>query len=478
MSLGTSRRNFLRAAAAGTAAACVSVNPSRAEAKKLKPPYPIPDEPVTADDYLELWSMADEVLSGNRVTVEAGTFHMPSKDQYVSLFGWDSGWHAIAMSRIDPAVAASEVDVLLSIQEDNGRISHDTKFEEIEEEPGFKTFLSRILGASQYDEMGRSAMIDPPSYIIAAEKIFTITKDRGWLERVLPGLTHCIYYLTHDRDLFGDGLVSVIHPWETGTDSSPAYDELLNLNFNTPLGAPKRGLLYPRLLDYNAEFGWDPEEAKRRNRFILEDMTFNSITIRAMAAVARLHKAAGNNQKAMEVLGQARTMIDAINEINWDESEGCYFSRYDVENPTLARRTTAASIMPMLTGLIDKDRAARLVDEHLKNPDEFWRPYLVPFNAMDELDREKVYMEDLLLWRGHCIWININWMINEGLMAYCYTDLARELTRRTAKMILHEGFREFYDFRNGEGKGATNFNWPGLVLDMIAVTWPEAVEGA
>jgi putative isomerase len=83
-------------------------------------------------------------------------------------------------------------------------------------------------------------------------------------------------------------------------------------------------------------------------------------------------------------------------------------------------------------------------------------------------------MEDLLLWRGHCIWTNMNWMMTEGLLAYGYRDVAREITRRTAKMIRHEGYREFYDFRTGQGKGATHFNWPGLVLDMIHTTWPEA----
>jgi hypothetical protein len=69
----------------------------------------------------------------------------------------------------------------------------------------------------------------------------------------------------------------------------------------------------------------------------------------------------------------------------------------------------------------------------------------------------------------------MNWMITEALLAYGYTDLAREVTRRTARMILHEGLYEFYDFRNGQGKGAADFNWPGLILDMIAVTWPEIV---
>jgi len=42
-------------------------------------------------------------------------------------------------------------------------------------------------------------------------------------------------------------------------------------------------------------------------------------------------------------------------------------------------------------------------------------------------------------------------------------------------MIRHEGFRESYDCRTGQAVGATRFNWPAVVLDMIATTWPEVM---
>jgi len=313
--------------------------------------------------------------------------------------------------------------------------------------------------------------------MISAEKIFALTGDTNWLARVLPRLERCAHYLTHDRDLFGDGLVSVVHPWETGTDSSPAYDKIVGLHFGTPLGAPRRGLLYPRMLKFNAEVGWDPQALKQRNRFVLEDLCFNAITIRGLLSIAALQEAAGSAEKARKFRDQAQAMTDALDRINWVEAKGCYFSRYDVKSPKLAMRTTCASLLPLLTGLISKERAARLVKEHLLNPAEFWQPFVVSFNPKDELDRERVYMEDLLLWRGHCIWTNMNWMMNEGLLSYGYREEARELTRRTARMIQHEGLREFYDFRNGQGKGATNFNWPAVVLDMIARSWPEVVTG-
>ena len=42
-------------------------------------------------------------------------------------------------------------------------------------------------------------------------------------------------------------------------------------------------------------------------------------------------------------------------------------------------------------------------------------------------------------------------------------------------MIRHEGLWEFYDYRNGQGKGQPHFTWPGLVLEMIKRSWPEAM---
>lgn len=470
------RRKFTAAAMAGMGSLAAGWSGRRAEAKKLRPAYPVAEGPLTSEDYRALKAMAEQVYSRNRVTIAAGTFHVPSHGKYSSLFGWDSGWHAITMSQLNPEIAAAEIETLFSLQQENGRVSHDTHFPELAPKANWWSRLGSRLGESQFDEQGRSAMIDPPSYIIAAEKVFAQTGDRAWLDRILPRLERCLHYLTHERDLFGDGLVSVIHPWEAGTDSSPAYDEILGLNFQTPLGAPKRGLLYPRLLDYNAEFNWDPQEAKRRNRFVLEDLTFNSITIRACLSVDHLHRAIGNQNQAEKFHEQAQKMTAALDRINWVEERGCYFSRWDVKNPKLALRTTCASLLPLLTGLISRERAERLIKGYLMNPEKFFGPYVVPFNAKDEMARDKVYMEDLLLWRGHCIWTNMNWMMMEGLLNYGYTAEAREITRLSARMIQHEGFWEFYDYRNGQGKGQPNFNWPGLVLDMIHRTWPEAVK--
>jgi len=216
------------------------------------------------------------------------------------------------------------------------------------------------------------------------------------------------------------------------------------------------------------------EKIAPENKFVFEDLTMNSISIRGIRSLGNLCDELGDKVKANQYQKQAKEMTDALVRISWDEKEGCFFPRWDLTDPRLSKRTTCASMLPMFTGILDEKKAGRIVKEHLKNPEEFWLDYMLSFNAKDELEMDgKIPLENIMLWRGHCIWTNMNWMMNEALLEYGYTEDARELTRRTAKMIRHEGMREFYDTRTGRGGGATNFCWPALVLDMIKRTWPE-----
>ncbi len=468
------RRNFLKVAGMSGAIALGSQISSRAHAKKPAPAYPIPDGPVTKEDYQALKSEAEKTFAGNRTELQGYYFHMPALGTYPSLFAWDSGWHTIGMNRIDPKMAASEVEFLMLQQRPDGRVPHEVQFKEIKQNQDLRHKLGNQLSQSQFQD-GVSVQVDPPSFIISAEKIYQNTKDRAWLTRLLPRFERAIQYLTVTRDLFQTGLPSIIHPWESGTDSSPAYDQILDLDYRTPLGGPYRMFLYPKMFDRQKELGYDLKKIAADNWFIVEDMNVIAITIRAVTAVSRMFEQAGDKAKAEQYRNQAKQMTEAIRKIHWDDQAGLFWSRYDLKDPKFAKRTTCASLLPLMSEHLPQDQAERLVKEHFHNPAEFWLPYLVSFNAKDELDREKIYFEDLLLWRGYCIWTNMNWMICEGLLTHGYTDLAKELTRRTAKMIRNQGFWEYYDCRSGQGKNAHPFNWPAVVLDMIHLTWPEAV---
>ena len=65
-------------------------------------------------------------------------------------------------------------------------------------------------------------------------------------------------------------------------------------------------------------------------------------------------------------------------------------------------------------------------------------------------------------------WINVNWMIIDGLARAGAVALAEDLTQRTLELVSTSGFYEYFDPLNGEGLGAADFAWTAaLVIDLL-----------
>ena len=69
-------------------------------------------------------------------------------------------------------------------------------------------------------------------------------------------------------------------------------------------------------------------------------------------------------------------------------------------------------------------------------------------------------------WRGPT-WIGTNWFIYKGLVNYGFFNLAQELLESSIKLIKQSGFREQFNPLTGEGRGAKEFTWGTLIIDMI-----------
>src|SRR5205807_8389527 len=67
----------------------------------------------------------------------------------------------------------------------------------------------------------------PPVHATAVWRLHQVAADDGFLEEMLPRLRAWHDYLYRARDLEGDGLVAIHHPWESGMDNSPAWDGAL-----------------------------------------------------------------------------------------------------------------------------------------------------------------------------------------------------------------------------------------------------------
>lgn len=427
---------------------------------------------LTADDWHRLKAEARDVFEQNEVDTGTAYFHMPSAEFYPSLFAWDSGFQSVVMVHLDLEKAKRELETLFDQVAADGHMPHEVLVPCEKTRKRITRNVMRWFARWEYDSRGASRLVDPPVFVYAARLVYERSGDAEWLSRVWPNLSRCVDYLMDRRDLFGDGLVSIVHPWEAGTDLSPQFFEVMGIDPTRSLDRVRAAAYGPLLYRSNNRMGWDPVALKAANRFVVEDLTVNCITIKAVQSAAVLASAAGDESAAGRYRSRASLMADALDRICFDESSGCYYPRWNSSAPRLATVRTAASLLPLFTGLCDEENCGRLVREHLLDPQGFWTRYPLPFNPAGTLEGNRNWVEGRL-WAGHCTWINFNWMVAIGLGEGGYAAEARELTRRTVKMVLREGFCEYYDSRDGEGRRIRGFTWPGLALDMMARFLPQ-----
>jgi Mannosylglycerate hydrolase MGH1-like glycoside hydrolase domain len=423
-------------------------------------------EEPTGEDRGAIEAEAQRVLTLNEVDISGDYYHMPNWRHYPSLFAWDSAYHAVTMLHLNPEKARRELETLFRQVAPDGHMPHEVLVPCAATRAHPLRNLMRPVVQWHYDSRGASHLVDPPVYVYAALLTFRKTGDREWLLRIWEDLCRCLDYLLEERDLFGDGLVSILHPWEAGTDLSPQLLPALGIHPSRRSDVLQSNFYAALLYRFCNRYGWDPQALKAENRFVVEDLTMNCITIRALDSAAELAVHADDELAAMRYRSRAALMADAIDDICWDEGHGCYYPRWNTQAPLTARVRTAASLLPLFTGRCRAERAERLIEEHLLDPAEFWTEYLLPFNPHDELTGSRPWVERKL-WCGHCIWINFNWMLAIALLEHGREREARELTRRTVTMIGREGFWEYYDSRTGRGRRIRDFNWPGLALDML-----------
>ena len=72
----------------------------------------------------------------------------------------------------------------------------------------------------------------------------------------------------------------------------------------------------------------------------------------------------------------------------------------------------------------------------------------------------------MYIWRGPT-WIVNNWFLHKYLMEKGHQQKATKLVDSIKKLIEKSGFREYYNPYTGDGYGAKDFTWAGLVLDML-----------
>jgi len=389
-------------------------------------------------------------------------FVCPSKTTYPFQWFWDSCFHAIVLSHLDPVRAESELTSLLANQQPDGLVPHVTFWQREE-------FEVRLADYSiAYRTPYFSDCMQPP---VLAEAIAAVAaRGRGalFLREVLPAARRYFDWLHDVRDPDGDGLIAVLQADETGLDESPKFDEYLGVSGDD---RPDYDAAWHSVADPYAEVGRDPARMFALDRFIDEDVMVNTIYAENQRVLSELLAQIEDTAGAAEFAARAVRTREALVAKCWDPDAGLFWDLAGLAERPL-RTSTFTSLLPLLLPDLPEPIAGRLVGQ-LEDPSAYRTPWPIPTVSRREAAFRPGAIGEHLLWRG-AAWVNVNWYLCRGLRRHGQAGVARRIEDSTAAMVERWGFREYYDTLSGEGHGAPDFSWTALILDLLETRAAEA----
>ena len=437
------------------------------------------DMPTSLED------RAKEVLQEND---RDGLYTAPAGGLYPHQWLWDSAFTAIGIAHYDVERAQQEILSVLRGQWANGMIPHmvfSEGFSHRNEREVWRSYISPFAP----DNVSTSGITQPPALAEAVVRIGKQLKKaerRTWYSRVFQALVHYHRWLYVERDPHNEGLTLQIHPWETGMDNTPPWmyelhqhqpalwisvveklrlDNLLTfMRKDTRYAMPgERLTTIDALTLYSVQRRlrrkqYDIQKILSHGHFAIEDLAFNCIFIRNNTHLQKIAKEIG--QKLPEDLQVNMKKSEKALEELWDAYSGMYYCRNFITHK-LIKIPSIATLLPLYSGAISKDRAKQLVGL-MTTSKQFKPKFPVP-----TVPTTSEYFDPHRYWQGPT-WINMNWLIIDGLKQYGEDKLADELTTKTLEMITKHDIYEYYSPIDGSPAGVKDFSWTAaLALDLV-----------
>lgn len=390
------------------------------------------DNPVVRDT----WYFAWKTIWGNQCEGASGSTPFPyfsaSRPHYSSQWYWDEAYISMVVRHLnDDELPFRYFKNFLSAQFDDGGIPGSLSFAN-----DFESSYAREI------ETGISTGMQPPVLGLTMQ---LLKEDPGWPSDLEPYylalLKNIQWHYKPGRDTDQDGLAEYHNTYESSADMSPRFtSQLINPDrHDGPIRATESvefnvwlSLLWDDLADMAERLGRSEESARHRKK--------------------------------------ARSIEQMVRDLMWNEEDGFYYDLDGASNRQI-KVMTPYGFTPMLLLDHPKKRSKRLVKDHLYNKAEFWGEYPVPSVPYNHSEFDPEFM-----WLGP-VWINMNWLIIEGLHRSGFKDEARELSLLTVEMVgsrYENGVRvrsprmhEWYKSPTGEPLGNEHFSWTTLVNDMI-----------
>ncbi|WP_127902309.1 MGH1-like glycoside hydrolase domain-containing protein [Solirhodobacter olei] len=418
-------------------------------------------------DRSELVAAATAILKEN----DRGSYTVPTRGLYPFQWNWDSCLSALGLARLDEGRAFTEIETLFAHQWPDGMVPHII----------FHVEDDGYFPGPNVWQTGRpvptSGITQPAVAGFALRRLVERARDRTEAERRALALLEPIHrwheWFFAMRDPAREGLVAILHPWESGRDNSVDWDlafERVPTSGITPY--TRRDLAhadasmrptkeqydrYLWLVERFRSLGWDNAKLHDASPFQIVDPGLNAILLRSCLDLAALAEGLGAGEIAARNRAWAKAGLAAMEGL-WSDRLGQYLCR-DRVTGTLVDSASVGGLIAAFAPL--PPARLRTMARRIETLAARCR-YVVP--SHDPADPR---YDARRYWRGP-VWLIVNYMISDGLEGVA-PSVAERIREASLELIGTGGFAEYYDPNTGAPCGGGRFTWTAaMVLEFLA----------
>ena len=396
-------------------------------------------------------------------------YTLPTNNKlYPAQWNWDSAFIALGYSYFNLNFALKEIKTLLEGQWKDGMVPHilfhDTN----------TNYYPNYTAWKCGNKIHSSGITQPPILATILKQILDKNKisqkQLHEVKKIIKKIKKFHEWFIKFRDPKKTGLVSILHPWESGYDNSPIWDgpmEKVIIEKDLKYKRADNKVINPAHRPLNIDYDryvtiknnlrknkYNPKKVFKSSFFNVVDVGFNSIFLKANKdLVCLLNKFNFNNSKIKNYIKITEKNILKL----YDKKRGTFFSK-DIKNKKKIEIPSITNYFILFADLNNISINNRLI-KNLKKHNDKEKYFFSSIKPNHKTFEEKRY------WRGP-VWINCNWFIYKGLKNKDNL-FSNKVKSKTMQIIEKKGFFEYFSCKNGKPMGAKNFSWSAaLYLDL------------
>jgi len=414
----------------------------------------------------DLDSLAIKVLSTN----DRGGYTVPTARLYPYQWNWDSAFVALGFVTFDRERAWTELEYLLEGQWDDGMVpSILFRHNDPDYFPGpavWQTQTARPVAPPM-----PSTGISQPPILACVMRQLVESGDDSDLERASSMIDAVVnWHNWYQTERSVKGVVTTVHPWESGRDNCPDWELGLDgMQIDPELEPYKRKDTehadprerpskeqydkFVTLVKFGRERDWDQRRFTDESPFVMADPGIHFILLRANKDLLQLAERVGNAAAVMR-LNKLITEGEKATDYFWNDGLSAFCAR-NVRTGEFSGGLSNASALCFFadTGSEQQRETTLKHLERIQNQVKYLMPSWDP--ADNHFDPQRY-------WCGP-VWPQMNYLVSNGLAEQGHKALADSVRDNLCQLIQQSGFRECFNPITGEGCLGTDFSWTAAI---------------